>query len=289
MSKIIVKTKIEAKTEGKKLHLTKRDLTNMFIRSNFLMGSWNYERMQNLGFAFAMVPIIKRLYKGTDKVAALKRHLEFFNTHPYATAPIFGVVAAMEEERANGAPIDDAAINGVKIGLMGPLAGVGDPIFWGTLRPVIAGLAASLALTGNIAGPILWFVLWNAMRLSVRWYGIKYGYKAGINIVKDTAGSKLQKLTEGASILGLFVMGALVNKWTTVDIPVVVSRITSQATGQVVVTHVQDILNSLIPGLVPLLLTFVCMSLLKKKINPLWLIFGIFAIGIFGYWAGILI
>ncbi len=274
--------------DAEKKKITKRDLVNMFIRSNFHQGSWNYERMQALGYCFAMVPIIRRLYKGKDRNDAMKRHLEFFNTHPFVTAPILGVTTAMEEQRANGMDIDDAAINGVKVGLMGPLAGVGDPIFWGTLRPVVAALGASIALTGSIGGPLLFFLVFNVVRLAFRWYGIKYGYIKGTDIVSDMSGNRLQKLTEGASILGLFVMGALVSKWTTVNIPVVVSKITQQ-NGEVVTTTVQNILDQLMPGLVPLILTFICMSLLKRKVNAIWIIFGLFALGILGYAAGILI
>ena len=267
--------------------LTKSDLNSMFIRSNFHQGSWNYERMQALGYCFAMVPIIKRLYTGDERKEAIKRHLEFFNTQPFVTAPILGVTAAMEEQRSNGADIDDGAINGIKIGLMGPLAGVGDPIFWGTLRPVTAALGASIALTGSILGPILFFLLFNAVRLAIRWFGVTYGYSKGTTIVSDMAGGRLQKLTEGASILGLFIMGALVNRWTSINVPLVVSTIT-KADGTVEVTTVQTILNQLLPGLLPLIFTFVCMSLLKKKVNAVWIIFGIFVLGIIGYGLGIL-
>lgn len=267
--------------------LTKSDLNSMFIRSNFHQGSWNYERMQALGYCFAMVPVIKRLYTGDERKEALKRHLEFFNTQPFVTAPILGVTAAMEEQRSNGADIDDGAINGIKIGLMGPLAGVGDPIFWGTLRPVTAALGASIALTGSILGPILFFLLFNAVRLAIRWFGVTYGYSKGTTIVADMAGGRLQKLTEGASILGLFVMGALVNRWTSINVPLVVSTIT-KADGTVEVTTVQTILNQLLPGLLPLIFTFICMSLLKKKVNAVWIIFGIFILGIIGYGLGIL-
>ena len=131
------------KTEVKKL--TAGDIRGVFMRSNLFQGSWNFERMQALGFCFCMVPAIRRLYpeNNDDRKAAIKRHLEFFNTHPYVAAPVLGVTLAMEEQRANGAPIDDAAINGLKVGLMGPLAGVGDPIFWGTVRPVFAALGAN--------------------------------------------------------------------------------------------------------------------------------------------------
>ena len=233
--------------------LTQSDIRGVFLRSNLFQGSWNFERMQALGFCFSMVPAIRRLYPENNEARkqAIRRHLEFFNTQPFVAAPILGVTLALEEQRANGAEIDDGAINGIKVGLMGPLAGVGDPIFWGTVRPVFAALGA------------------------------------GIDIVKDMGGGFLQKLTEGASILGLFVMGALVNKWTHVNIPLVVSRITDQ-TGKEHVTTVQTILDQLMPGLVPLLLTFACMWLLRKKVNPLWIIVGFFVIGIAGYACGLL-
>ena len=269
--------------------LTKSDIRGVFIRSNLFQGSWNFERMQALGFCFSMIPAIKRLYPENNDARrqAIKRHLEFFNTHPYVAAPILGVTLAMEEQRANGAPIDDGAINGIKVGLMGPLAGVGDPIYWGTVRPVFAALGAGIAMSGSLLGPILFFVLFNAVRLLTRYYGIAYGYRKGIDIVKDMGGGFLQKLTEGASILGLFVLGALVNKWTHVNIPLVVSRVPN-ATGGETVTTVQNILDQLMPGLVPLLLTFGCMWLLRNKVNALWIIMGFFIIGILGYWSGLL-
>ncbi|RYL93057.1 PTS mannose transporter subunit IID [Sporolactobacillus sp. THM7-4] len=273
------------KTGQKKL--TKRDLFWVFVRSNFLQGSWNFERMQALGFAFSMTPAIRRLYPegSEERKQAMKRHNEFFNTTPAMAAPITGVALALEEQKANGAPVDDAAINGIKVGLMGPLAGVGDPIWWGTARPVFAALGAGIAMSGNILGPLLFFVLWNALRLGFRWWGVFYGYKKGVDVVSDMGGGLLQKLTEGASILGLFVMGSLVNKWTKVDIPVVLSRVKNPETGKYTITTVQNVLDQLMPGLVPLLLTFICMWLLRKKINPLWIILGFFVVGILGYWA----
>ncbi|MDN0124387.1 PTS mannose transporter subunit IID [Yersinia aleksiciae] len=279
---------VDTTTTGEK-KLTPADIRGVFIRSNLFQGSWNFERMQALGFCFSMVPAIRRLYpeNSEERKQAIKRHLEFFNTQPFVAAPILGVTLAMEEQKANGAEIDDAAINGIKVGLMGPLAGVGDPIFWGTVRPVLAALGAGIAMSGSLLGPLLFFVLFNLVRLLTRYYGVAYGYKKGVNIVSDMDGGLLQKLTEGASILGLFVMGALVNKWTHVNIPVVVSKITNQ-NGETTVTTVQTILDQLMPGLVPLLLTFGCMWLLRRKVNALWIIMGFFAIGIFGYWIGFL-
>lgn len=99
--------------------------------------------------------------------------------------PVIGVTAAMEEARANGAEIDDGTINGIKVGLMGPLAGVGDPLVWGTLRPITAALGASLALSGNILGPLLFFFIFNAVRTAMKWYGLQLGFRKGVNIVSD--------------------------------------------------------------------------------------------------------
>lgn len=269
--------------------ITQGDLVSMFLRSNLQQASFNFERIHGLGFCYDMIPAIKRLYPlKADQVAALKRHLVFFNTTPAVCGPVIGVTAAMEEARANGAAIDDGAINGIKVGLMGPLAGVGDPIFWGTVRPVFAALGAGIAMSGSLLGPLLFFILFNAVRLLTRYYGVAYGYRKGVDIVKDMGGGFLQKLTEGASILGLFVMGALVNKWTKVNIPLVVSEIKNPTTGEMEITTVQTILNQLMPGLMPLLLTFGCMWLLRHKVNALLIIIGFFVLGILGYVFGFL-
>lgn len=275
-------------TEIKKI--TQSDLNAVVRRSNLFQGSWNFERMQGLGFAYSMIPVIKRLYPdqhSQERKDAIKRHLEFFNTQPFVAAPVLGVTVAMEEERANGKEIDNAAINGIKVGLMGPLAGVGDPIFWGTVRPVFAALGAGIALNGSILGPILFFVLFNLVRLATRYYGVTYGYKKGLDVVQDMSGGLLQKLTEGASILGLFIMGALVQKWTSINVPLVVSTIQMQD-GTEQTTTVQQILDSLMPGLLPLLLTFACMWLLRNRVNALWIIVGFFVIGILGAATGAL-
>ncbi|EHR8836721.1 PTS mannose transporter subunit IID [Shigella flexneri] len=269
-------------------NLTKGDLRSMFFRSNLLLGSMNFERVQSLGICFIMIPAIKRLYApGPEREQALKRHLEWFNTQPYCASPILGVAAAMEEEKANGAAIEGTGISGVKIGLMGPFAGVGDPIFWGTVRPVLAALGASIALTGNVLGPVLFFVLFNVIRLLLKYYGLNYGYQKGREILSDLGGNRLQKLTEGSSILGLFVMGALVCKWTTINVPIVVSRIT-QTDGSITVTTLQNIFDQLLPGMLPLGLTLLVAQLLRRKVNALMMILFIFVLGIFGYWSGFL-
>lgn len=268
--------------------ITKKDLVTTFVFSNFQQASFNYERIHALAFCVDMIPTIKRVYKTKEEQAeALKRHLTFFNTTPAVVGPVIGVTMAMEDAKASGADIDDGTINSLKVGLMGPLAGVGDPLVWGTLRPITAAIGASLALTGNIMGPIIFFVAFNAARLAMKWFGLTYGFRKGMDIVKDLSGNLLQKLTEGATILGLFIMGVLVTKWTTINIPIVVSE-TPGADGAMVVTTVQNILDDLVPGLLALGLTLLMMKLLKKKISPIVLIFILFAVGIIGYGLGIL-
>lgn len=127
-----------------KIHLTKSDRLKVMWRSMLLQGSWNYERMQNGGWCYSLIPALRKLYPNKeDQKAALQRHLVFFNTHPYLASPILGVTLALEEEKANGKEIEDQAIQGVKVGMMGPLAGVGDPVFWYTVRPIVGSLGAS--------------------------------------------------------------------------------------------------------------------------------------------------
>ena len=301
----------------KKLKLTKKDRISVWLRSTFLQGSWNYERMQNGGWAFAMIPAIKRLYKTKEeRSAALKRHLEFFNTHPYVASPILGVTLALEEERSNGTEVDDITIQGVKVGMMGPLAGIGDPVFWFTVRPILGALGASLAINGNILGPIIFFVAWNLIRMAFTWYTQEFGYKVGSSITDDLSGGLLQDITRGASILGMFILGALVNRWVSVSFAPTVSSVKlsegayidwsklpegvngikeallQQASGlsltDVKVTTLQNNLDSLIPGLAGLLVTLLCMWLLKKKVSPIVIILGLFATGIIFHVIGLM-
>ena len=269
--------------------LTTRDLRRMYWRSTFLLGSFNFERMQAMGFCYTLMPAIRKVYRGDKaaEAAALKRHLEFYNTQPWVSSVVFGVTAAMEEQKAKGEEISEETITSVKVGLMGPLAGVGDPIFWGTARPVLAALGASLALNGSIVGPLLFFIGINVLRVLTRWYGLKFGYERGTEMVTEVGGGQLKKITQMAAIMGLFVMGALVSKWTTIKFPAVVSTVKNDD-GIVTDTTVQSILDQLLPGLAALGLTFLCMWLLNKKVNALWIILGMFAIGIAGAATGFL-
>ena len=304
---------------AEKIKLSKKDRMSVAWRHQFLQGSWNYERMQNGGWCYSIIPAIKKLYPNKeDKVAALKRHMEFYNTHPYVSAPVMGVTLALEEERANGAEINDTAIQGVKVGMMGPLAGVGDPVFWFTLRPILGALGASLALSGNIIGPLIFFFAWNIIRIAFLWYTQEFGYKVGTSIAQDLSGGLLCKITQGASILGMFIIGSLVQRWVSITFTPVVSTVT-QSKGAYIdwnslpsgvdgiksaleqfaslgsnglnvekVTTLQQNLDQLIPGLSALLLTLLCCWLLKKKVSPIVIIVALFIIGILARLGGIM-
>ena len=307
----------------KKKKLSNDDIFAVTWRHQFLQGSWNYERMQNGGWCYSIIPAIKKLYTSKeDRAAALKRHMEFYNTHPYVSAPIMGVTLALEEDRANGADVTDETIQGVKVGMMGPLAGVGDPVFWFTLRPIIGALGASFAMDGNILGPILFFVLWNVIRFAFLFYTTYFGYKVGTEITKDLSGGLLGKITQGASILGMFVVGALVDRWVSIKFALNVSRVKQQdeafinwaavaktkggATKDVLkeafkqynekgglgidkfkVTTLQDNLDQLIPGFAALILTLICCKLLKKNVSPIAIIILLFVVGVVGKYFGV--
>ncbi len=210
--------------------------------------------MQNGGWCYSIIPAIKKLYTNKDdQIAALKRHMEFYNTHPYVSSPVMGVTLALEEDRANGAPVDDAAIQGVKVGMMGPLAGVGDPVFWYTVRPLLGALGASLAMGGSIMGPILFFVVWNVIRMVFEWYTQEFGYKLGTSITSDLSGGLLGKITEGASILGMFVIGSLVERWVSITFAPVVSTVQLSEGAYIDWTAIQNTLSNGVtdPSLLP--------------------------------------
>ena len=286
--------------------ITKKDLWQVFLNHLLLQISWSYERMQALGFAISISPILKKVYKDDPEGMknALTRHMEFFNTCPnYGATVILGIVAALEEQKA-----DPELIRGIKTGMMGPLAGIGDPVFWFTVRPILGALGASLAMAGNILGPIIFFLGWNIIRMAFTWYTQEFGYKAGSRITEDLSGNLLQDITKGASILGMFILGSLVNRWVSIKFAPVVSTVQlspgayidwnslpagaegikeallQQSAGLSLtaekVTTLQGNLDSLIPGLAGLLLTFLCMWLLKKKVSPIVIILALFAIGI---------
>ena len=149
-------------SNNEKKLLTKSDINRVFWRSFTVNASFNYERQMSQGAQYALSPILQKLYPDKKELGeALQRHAEFFNTTPMLCPFIFGITAAMEEENATQEDFDPNTINSVKAGLMGPLAGIGDSVFWGTLRPLAGGIACSLALTGNLFAPFLFLLLFD--------------------------------------------------------------------------------------------------------------------------------
>ena len=158
--------------------ITQSDLNKVFLRSCTLDSGWDYERQQHLNFCFTMIPVLRRLY-GDDKekmAAALQRHMEFMSCTPHIVTLLAGIVAAMEEENANSEEFDETSIPAVKTSLMGPMAGIGDSFFWGTLLTIAVGIGCSLSAQGSIAGPIVFFLIINVPGFLSRYYGLKYGY-----------------------------------------------------------------------------------------------------------------
>ncbi len=257
-------------TTSKKLE--KKELMSVFWRSFGLEWDWNYERQMNIGYCYCMLPVIKKLYPDPkDQEAAMKRHLEFFNTTPQLATLILGITAAMEESNANDPNFDTQSINDVKVSLMGPLAGIGDSFIWGTLRIIATGVGLSLATQGNILGPILFFLILNA------------GYKLGSGFLATLQKSGwMEMLTYGASVLGLIVIGGMTAQNVAINIPMVIG------TGEEATT-IGDICNQIMPGIVPLLFTFGIYYLLKfKNVKTTTLLIVFILIGFVGAFFGIL-
>lgn len=260
-----------------------RVMRSVFWRSQTEQGSWNYERMQNLGYAYALEPALDWLYPDAEQRAIRKqRHLEFFNTQPYVANLVIGVNIALEAGAARGDERMDRLVTSMKLGMMGPLAGVGDSIFWGTVRPLLASIGATLALHGSVFGPILFFCLFNMIRLSVRWGLLHYGYTLGVKIVHIMATGVVRKVTEGATIIGLVVMGALVSDWATVKFA------PSWQVGSGHAISLANIIDSLLPKLPSLLLVWGVVWLMNKGWSSVKVILLLFALAIVGVWLGLL-
>ncbi|PNS10214.1 PTS mannose transporter subunit IID [Mixta theicola] len=262
--------------------ITPRDLRRVFWRSFQMEFSWNYERQMNLAFVYAMMPVLKKLYtRHEDLVSALKRHLVFFNTTPHIVTLILGITAAMEEKNRSGGGMDSASIDNVKASLMGPLAGLGDSFFWGTLRLIATGIGTSLALKGNILGPILFVLIFNVPHILVRWLFTRWGYVLGTGVLQRIQKSgMMESVTYGASIIGLMVVGAMTASMIDISTPITFGAGEAK-------TQVQGIINDIMPSLLPLLSFGIVYWLLGKKVQPLMIIGGMAVVGILGSWIGL--
>jgi fructoselysine and glucoselysine-specific PTS system IID component len=257
--------------------LSKRELRSLFFRSLALEANFNFETCQNTGFAFSMIPVLKKIYQTREAITlALKRHLQFFNTSPYGSTLILGITAAMEEQNSRTEDFDSESINTVKLGLMGPLAGVFDSLFWGTLKVIAAGVGTSLALKGSLAGPLLFVLIFNVPHLWLRYQLTFIGYTQGNRFLQRLAGSQvMDQLTSGAAIVGLMVVGAMPALLMSIKTPLQIGAAGSEIA-------VQGILDQIVPGLLPLALTFLTYALLKRHVKTTYLLLGLLLAGFMG-------
>lgn len=260
----------------------KKMLKKVFWRTMTLSSTYNYERMQALGYLYTMIPVIDRYnQKKEDRLEGYKRHYELFNTTPTMGGFITGLSTSMEKEAAEDEKFDKSSINAVKLSLMGPFAGIGDSIFQGSLRIISLGIGVALAAQGSILGAILHLLLYNVLAHLLRYYGVFAGYNMGTSFLKTASeNGVLGKLTKGAGIVGLMTVGAMTCSMVSFQIPAV-----AKIQGSELV--IQDMLDQIFPNLLPLLLTFVCYKLVKKNVKPIWIMLGMMVIGVLGKVIGV--
>ncbi len=268
--------------------LTRAELWQSFVRYVFASQlGWNYERMQSVGYCYSMLPILKKTHPDPeDFKEAFITNLNFFNTNPVVGIPfIMGAHAALEEE---GASLETT--EGLKVGLMGPLAGVGDTIVWALYNSIIFSLGANWGLQGNIFGPIFVALMVFFPYNLARWWQFDWAYKQGKNLVTSFGSGAIARITEAATIIGLIVVGGFAPSIISVKTPL---TLTTQAVvnGQPAVTKVvvQDQLNALLPYMLPVLAVALAYWLLNKGWSPVKVIgvlcvvgFVLGALGILG-------
>ena len=179
------------------------------LRTFFIQGSWNFERMQNLGFCYALLPALTLLYGKGDKLKEpVKRHLEFFNTHPYMASPVIGAALNMEEEVARGRMSGDD-VNTFKVGVMGSYGAIGDSFFWGTLKPFASLIAVFAALLGQVFSPLIFLMLYNISHLRLRIGGFYMGYEEGVGVIDGMKRFNFSNIMKRLKILTVISSGAL--------------------------------------------------------------------------------
>ncbi len=264
-------------TKGAYTKLTRRDLNKAYWRLQiFGLGiTLTSSGMQAIGFFTAMIPILKKLYKNESKetrVAAMQRHLTYFLSQNTATGMILGLTSAIEESTG----IDEKeAVVAVKAGMMGPLAGIGDSVFKITIQAIAGSIGAAYALQGNMMGPILMFLLYNGINISVKYFGLIMGYEKGIEFVQSGEQAKvIQKIINIATMVGVIVLGALIGSYVKINVG---AEIIVEET----VVNIQQILDGILPKLLPLLFTCGLYKLHSKMPRKylILLIFGILIVG----------
>ena len=245
--------------------LKKSDVVKSFwLWVFFAVSNYNYERLMANAFVHALSPVLKKLY-GHDKEElkqALERHLVFYNTEPHFGSIIGGMTVAMEEQRAQGKPISDQMINSLKTGLMGPVAGIGDTLWQGTLIPITVSFGISFGATGNLFGPLFYATVMPGIMLFLAYNLWMKGYLLGREgVQKLLAGNMLQKVMSTAQTMGGIVLGGLAASFVTLSSPLALKL------GDTTLSMQKDVLDKLLLGLLPLSITFLTLFLLNKKMK----------------------
>lgn len=264
--------------------LSKRDLMRVFLRWEQGTEACNsYERLMSLGFCWSMAPVIDKLYETKEeRIAALNRHMLFFNTENNWGAFIPGLVCSLEEERANGYEISDEAINGIKVGLMGPLAGLGDTVTQSLVNVVLLSITVNMTLNGNLFAPILYMILDAIYIVGIGYFTFTQGYTLGRNVLSKIMDKTiLQKLTECLSVLGMTIAGSMIVSNVNITTPLVINFDESSIV-------LNDVLSSIAPNLLGVITVVIVFNLLRRKVSVNKLIVGIFVVGLLGSLVGIL-
>jgi Phosphotransferase system, mannose/fructose/N-acetylgalactosamine-specific component IID len=269
--------KMSNENQEKQGVLTKHDLRKAGYRWLMSVNTFNYEGQLSSSVVFALSQALRKIYKKDDDyVEALNNHYKYFNTHPWIANLVLGAALAMEDKE--GIKAKDT-IQDFKVGLMGPLAGIGDTIIWILLPTIMGSIAGYMAIKGNPTGMIAWIIM-NIFFFIVRTRLFEVGYNQGMKIFTKFS-KELTIFTEAASVLGLVVVGALIPSVVTVTCPL------SFKTGEVAM-KIQPLLDSILPSLIPVTLAFIAYKLLGKKVKMTTLILLIIVISMIGAALGIL-
>lgn len=250
--------------------ITKKDLRKMFWYSIPFYSGWSMERQAASGCVFTMMPLLKKLYKDQPEKLkeSLVRNNELYAINDQFHEFVAGVLISMEEQNAKTDGFDTSAISNVKVALMGPLAGVGDSFFLGTLRVIAISIGASLMAKGNPLGILMFLLVWNVPCFLVKYFGTFLGYRLGVNFITKAAESGImQKIMEAAGMLGMMAIGAM--SVTSVHTNFALAIGSGEGA-----TTIQAVLDSIMPACASIGLTWGMYALLRKKIHPLILIFG---------------
>ncbi len=260
--------------------LSKKTLNRSYWNWAFYhLSSMNFAKFQTYGFLHSMFPVIKELYAGDEAAtqAAFDRHSVVFNVEPVVGAAIPGIIAGLEESNANGIEIGSNTIQDVKVGLMGPLAGIGDTLSQGLVTPIALSLGISLSKNGEITGVLLFIALSILFNIGFSYYIFHKGYELGVRTVDLFLGEKSYRLQNAFKILGLISLGAIAAAYIDLNITVVIQDVS-----------IQEILDEILPKLLPLTLLFVTWLMRRKyQIKPLSLILVLMAISVVGVLLGL--